>query len=319
MIRVGIIGLGVISRFYLAAIRAVPGWQLVAVCERSPLRLAPFRGRARMFTDHREMLAEGGLDAVLVLAPNDTHARLCLDALSAGLAVCVEKPLATTVGDGRAVVEAAGAHDVALFTAFHRRYNRHVQGLAVQLGPEPPIRELTVRYFERIEEHVGGDRWYLDPGRCGGGCVADNGSNALDLAQVFLGPLVLTDAEIRRDSAGIDRHAVLAVRGRAPATLELDWSYPGERKTVEIEKLDGTRLLIDLLEGWPGFTESLWHEYEGVLAAFGDAVRTRSRADSGLQALELVGAAYGREGMGAGKRGEGGGRGDGGEGAGASA
>ncbi|WP_370942340.1 Gfo/Idh/MocA family protein [Amycolatopsis sp. cg5] len=294
--RVGVIGLGVIARFYLAAIEAVPGWRLGAVCDLDPAMLAPFDGTVPCFTDHRAMLAEAGLDAVIITAPNDTHARLCLDVLGAGLPVCVEKPLATTLDDGIAVDEMARRRDVPLFTAFHRRYNSHVQALSAELADAPPITGLTVRYLERIEEHVGKDRWYLDAARCGGGCVADNGPNAFDLAELFLGPLWLQDARIARDHVNTDRQAVLSVHGHAPGVIELDWSFPGERKEIEVRLADGTTRTIDLLAGYREFKSSLRHEYQGVLTAFGHAVRTHRRTDRGLATLALVDAAYQREG-----------------------
>ncbi|QQQ79890.1 Gfo/Idh/MocA family oxidoreductase [Saccharothrix sp. 6-C] len=294
-IRLGVVGLGVISRFYLAVIESSPRFELAAVCDLDERTLTGRRVPA--FRSHREMLDAGGLDAVVVTAPNDVHAAVAADAVERGLPVCVEKPLATTLRDGLAVAEAARARDVALFTAFHRRYNANVLALRDKLAGAAPIVELTVRYLERIEEHVGEDRWYLDPARSGGGCVADNGPNALDLARLFLGELTLESARVTR-VAGIDRQAVLHVRGSAPAVVELDWSHPGEMKDVTARLADGTVLGADLLAGYAEFKGSLWHEYEGVLRDFATAVAARSAwRDGGLAALDLVDEAYRREGV----------------------
>ena len=101
----------------------------------------------------------------------------------AGVAVCVEKPLATRVEHGRAARRTGPDEAATLFTAFHRRYNSDVLRLLAQARRPRPRRSLTVRYLETIEEHAGGDRWYLDPDRCGGGCVADNGPNVFDLVR----------------------------------------------------------------------------------------------------------------------------------------
>ncbi|MER7858757.1 Gfo/Idh/MocA family oxidoreductase [Amycolatopsis japonica] len=310
MIRVGVVGLGVISRFYLSAVERSPAFTLAAVCDLDPAVLAkiPVPG----YRDHREMLAAGGLDAVIVTAPNDVHATVCRDALDAGLPVCVEKPIATSLRDGEELVERAARRDVALFTAFHRRYNRNVRALRERIAGGPPIASLTVRYLERIEEHVGGDRWYLDATRCGGGCVADNGPNALDLVQLFLGTLKLREARISRDADGIDRRATLILEG---AVVKLDWSFPGEVKDVEVRLADGTILRADLLDGYPEFKGSLWHEYDGLLREFEEAVRKGgSWRDNGLTALSIVDDCYRREND-AGRRAEAGDRRHGGEGA----
>jgi predicted dehydrogenase len=294
VIRLGVVGLGVISRFYLATIASSPTFDLAAVCDLDEAALAGHHVPA--YRSHVAMLDAGRVDAVVVTAPNDVHAGVALDAVARGLPVCVEKPLATTLRDGLALAEAARTHDVALFTAFHRRYNANVLALLDKLSGAPPIAGLTVRYLERIEDHVGRDRWYLDPARSGGGCVADNGPNALDLARLFLGELTLESATITR-SAGVDRQALLHVRGTAPAVVELDWSHPGETKDVTARLTDGTVLRADMLAGYDEFKGSLWHEYAGVLHDFARAVELRSAwRDGGLAALDLVDEAYRREG-----------------------
>ncbi|MGX7824470.1 Gfo/Idh/MocA family protein [Actinokineospora sp. 24-640] len=292
--RVGVIGLGVISRFYLAALRDSGPLRLGAVCDRRQAALAPFRDEVPCFTDHRALVAAGGLDAVVVTVPNDAHAEVCRDVLDAGIPVCVEKPLATTVADGRALASLAEARGTVLFTSFHRRYNARVRELLMGLPPRWAIDSVRVRYLERIEEHVGADGWYLDPARCGGGCVADNGPNAVDLVRLLLGPVSLSDVEIRRDAGGLDRWARLrlAADGGASAEVELDWSYPGEAKDIEVRLADGTVRHADMLAGFTGFKQSLWHEYAGVLLAFAQAVHDGGRDSAGLAALELVDAAY---------------------------
>ncbi|MCZ7414545.1 MULTISPECIES: Gfo/Idh/MocA family protein [unclassified Streptomyces] len=297
-LRVGIIGLGVISRFYAAAFDELAEVELAAVCDLRPEALAPYRGRTACYTDHRDMLAEAGLDAAVVNVPNDVHAALCTDLVGAGVAVCVEKPLATRVSDGRALVAAARARGVPLFTSFHRRYNDNALTLLESLPESTPISSVTVRYLERIEEHAGDDRWYLDPERCGGGCVADNGPNAFDTVRQFLGPVELTGATVTRDGDGVDRQADVELRapGGATARVLLDWSYAGERKDIEVRLADGQVRTADMLGGHDGFKQSLWHEYEGVLREFAATVRAGADpSEGGLAALELVAAVYEHE------------------------
>ncbi|UNS95733.1 Gfo/Idh/MocA family oxidoreductase [Streptomyces tubbatahanensis] len=301
-LRIGVVGLGVISRFYLAALDRAPGLELAAVCDLRDEALEPHRAATPCFTDHRHMLAQAALDAIVVNVPNDAHADVCRDALAAGCAVCVEKPLALTAASGRELAELARRRETVLFTAFHRRYNDNVLALLRALPPDVPVASLTVRYLEKIEEHVGQDRWYLDPARCGGGCVADNGPNAFDLARLLLGEVAVDSSTVTRDGDGTDRQAVVRLTSAAgiPATVELDWSYPrGEVKDVTVHLADGTRHHADMLAGHDSFKSSLWHEYEGILGAFTEAVRSGDpggdTARGGLAALELVAAAYAAE------------------------
>lgn len=295
---IGIVGLGVISRFYVEAFSQLPGLNLAAVCDLRPDALAPFDGKVECYRSHQEMLAHAVLDAVVVNVPNDAHVPVCRDIIEAGLAVCVEKPLAIDLQDGRDLAELAARRDVPLFTSFHRRYNSNVLALLDSLPSDQPVTSLTVRYLEQIEEHAGADRWYLDPVRCGGGCVADNGPNAFDVVRLFLGDVTLQDAEVVRDADGVDRSARVFLRATSGADVqvELDWSYPGEVKDVSVELADGTRLHADMLAGYPDFKQSLRHEYVGVLKDFSRVLSSTcdSSAD-GVAALELVDAVYRRE------------------------
>ncbi|KKD02217.1 Gfo/Idh/MocA family oxidoreductase, partial [Streptomyces sp. WM6386] len=71
-LRIGIIGLGVISRFYVDALATEgPEIELAAVCDLNEATLDPPRGTIPVFTDHRELLASTELDAVVVNVPND--------------------------------------------------------------------------------------------------------------------------------------------------------------------------------------------------------------------------------------------------------
>ncbi len=299
-IRLGIVGLGVISRYYVAALTgpdAPPELRLSAVCDLDPGVLDPYRDQLACYSDHATLLAGAGVDAVVVNVPNDAHHPVVRDVLAAGLPVCVEKPLATTLADGEDLVALARGRGLPLLTAFHRRYNDNVLALLDRVGGRP-VRHLTVRYHERIEEHVGRDRWYLDPERCGGGCVADNGPNAIDLVHLVLGPVTLERAEVVRDAAGIDRQATIDLRAASGATarVELDWSYPhGEAKDVRVELADGSTDRADMLAGHVAFKSSLGHEYVGVLRHFASVLRGRVASwPDGLAPLRLVTEVYER-------------------------
>jgi L-arabinose 1-dehydrogenase len=296
-IRIGVIGIGTIARFYLDAFAGSSAVELRGVCDANAERLRPYEGRLNTFTDHRALI-EQDLDAVIICVPNDKHAAVAHDAILAGVHVCVEKPLAHSLLEGKRLVEAARVHGVVLFTAFHRRYNVNVLRLLRELEGRRPVR-IAARYLENIREHVGVDPWYLDPKRCGGGCLADNGPNVFDTLRSLLGELSLIDAKLFVDRSGTDQHALIELEtcGRVPVHVELDWAYPdGEAKDVTVWLDDGSTLRADMLLGFDGFKGSLAHEYAAILTAFGRAIRGGSNevatADAGLAALELVDQAY---------------------------
>ena len=91
----------------------VPGARVTAIADpNGPSRefaVAADEGRSgfEVFTDHRDLLASGLVDAVVVATPNMTHRQVLDDVLPTDLHVLVEKPLCTTVADCDAVLAAA--------------------------------------------------------------------------------------------------------------------------------------------------------------------------------------------------------------------
>ena len=90
---------------------ALPDLYLAAACdvdgERAREAAAGRRPAARAYTDVAELLAQPDIPAVLVATPNFTHRDLVLQALAAGKDVFCEKPMALTVADCDAMIEAA--------------------------------------------------------------------------------------------------------------------------------------------------------------------------------------------------------------------
>lgn len=297
-LRVGVLGLGVIAPFFLEAIAADDRWTLAAVCDRDPDRTAPLHARGvRCFADAEQMFASGAVDAVVITLPNDLHAPMIARAVAHGVHVCCEKPLTVRAGEANRLAGLAAASGVALFTASHRRHNQHVIRLAETLRRED-VASVVARYFENIEEHVGDDEWYLDPERCGGGCVIDNGPNALDAVRTVLGDLELTGAVLGDMRRGIEFCAELSLRtpDGIPVTVQLDWAYPGQVKDVVVRLRDGRELAADMLEGFTGLKGSLAHEYAGIMdgfaAAVADARTGRDAAADGVAVVELIERAY---------------------------
>jgi predicted dehydrogenase len=116
-LRIGVVGGGFIAQtVHLPLLRELGGWfRLEAIAEPSRRvrdALAARYAIAGVHAGHRELLDAGGLDAVVVCAPNALHERIVLDALDAGLHVLVEKPLC---------LSAAGAERIAARAAASRR------------------------------------------------------------------------------------------------------------------------------------------------------------------------------------------------------
>lgn len=87
----------------------VGGAELAAIHDQDPDRarhVAESCGGARVVDTAEQLIADPSVDAVLVCSPDPTHASLAIASIEAGKPVLVEKPLASTLDDCRAVVSA---------------------------------------------------------------------------------------------------------------------------------------------------------------------------------------------------------------------
>ena len=126
-INVGAIGVGRISRIHdLPSVWRHDDAHVVAVCDLDSRRLLAARqlvdrtyaekfglayAGTRTYADHRELLANRDIDAVLISTPDHQHARLAIQAVRAGKDVYLQKPASLTVVEGRRMADAVAATD----------------------------------------------------------------------------------------------------------------------------------------------------------------------------------------------------------------
>ena len=123
----GIIGIGSHADLKIApAMKLADDAQLVAVYSRDQARADAFAekyGAAAACSDLDALLADPRIDAVFVASPNYLHAQQTIRAASAGKHVLAEKPMATTVSDAAAMVDACRDHGVKLGMGFELRFH----------------------------------------------------------------------------------------------------------------------------------------------------------------------------------------------------
>ncbi|MFE9020762.1 Gfo/Idh/MocA family protein [Streptomyces sp. NPDC007808] len=289
--RTGLLGTGPWARMaYAPALSRHDELEFTGVWGRRPAaakELADGYG-VRAYDDVDELLAD--VDAVAVALPPAVQADLAVKAARAGCHLLLDKPLATTVEEGRAVVEAvdeAGVASVVFFT--------------VRFQPETDawIHEQAARkdWFTGRAEWLGsvfsadGSPFAASPWRREKGALWDVGPHALSVLLPVLG-------DVRRVAAaahgpGDTVHLVLEHAGGASSTLALSLTAPpaAEGATVELRGAAGVELL-------PQSTESAVY----ALLRAGDALLDASRtghahacdARFGLRVTEILAAAQGR-------------------------
>ncbi|MDP6353860.1 MAG: Gfo/Idh/MocA family oxidoreductase [Planctomycetota bacterium] len=125
-VRIGVIGLGWFGEKHCEALSAIPHVDLYALCTRTKSRLRKLGkkfGVQHTYTDYNELLANPDIDAVSVVTMWDQHAAPALASLKSGKHVFLEKPMASTMKDCRAIVKAARSAKGSLMVGHICRFN----------------------------------------------------------------------------------------------------------------------------------------------------------------------------------------------------
>ncbi len=163
--RLGIAGCGRIAeRGYLPAARGLDGVEVVAVADpdrRRAARAARAVGTVVAYADAGEMIAGGGIDAVVAASPAEVHLDVAATAADAGLPCLVEKPPAPDLAGATALA----ALDPAPSIGFNRRFLQGIE-LLPSIPPEGWLElDLELR-FRRTgwSAHLSRDEALLDAG-----------------------------------------------------------------------------------------------------------------------------------------------------------
>jgi predicted dehydrogenase len=232
-VKLAFAGAGTISVVHAMAAAAVEA-EIVAVAsrtnERATERAAQVGAQVVAFED-----LPAGADAVVVCTPPDRHTADTLQALRAGAVVLVEKPLATTLAEADAIVDAGGqviyAENLA-FSPLVVATNELVRGIGAPNFIE--IRQLSPR-----------PSWgeFLDPAR-GGGVLFDLGSHAVALALLLAGadaPVSVEATMSRSADIEVDDAAEVFITFASGmrARIETNWTNPHAVWDIQVSSDSG--------------------------------------------------------------------------------
>jgi D-galactose 1-dehydrogenase len=241
-IRLGLVGIGKIARDqHVPALAADPRFILAATASRSGgVEDVP------EYTDIAAMLAgPERLDAVSLCTPPDGRLEIARAAIDAGVAVMVEKPPAATLAEAQALVAAASAARVPLFTTWHSREAAAV-GEARAWLVDKIVAEVRVVWKEDIRRWHPGQEWILEEGGFG---VFDPGINALSIITSLLPELCTVEHAHLRIPQGRCSPIAATLRlrsGSVPVAADLDFLQTGQQSwDIFIETDAGTLALSD--------------------------------------------------------------------------
>jgi len=237
-LRVGVVGVGVMGSNHARVFAGLPGLELVGVAD-PDRRQADFVARTlgcAAVADVAKLL-DLNINAVTIAAPTHLHHDIALACIARGVHVMVEKPIASSVAEGRDIIEAARRAGVTLMVGHVERFNPAVETIKEALRNEDILSIAITR--------VGP----FPPRMSNVGVVIDLAVHDIDLIRWF------TDSEIievqpQLSSAVAEREDIALLQFRTAsgvlAHINTNWLTPFKARNVTVATR-GKYIMADLL------------------------------------------------------------------------
>jgi len=151
-LRIGVVGIGVMGSNHARVLSGLPGVTLAGVADPDAKQREFVAGILGCPTvPDLDGLIALGVDAITVAAPTHLHRDIAMACISRGIHVLVEKPIASTVEEGREIIDAARRAGVTLMVGHVERFNPAVDAIKqairgeqilsigiTRVGPFPP-------------------------------------------------------------------------------------------------------------------------------------------------------------------------------------
>jgi scyllo-inositol 2-dehydrogenase (NADP+) len=197
MIRVGLVGFGMVARvFHGPLISSVDGLELAAVMERTSSNAAQRYPGIITYRSLDAMLADSSLGLFVVATPSQSHFEVASQILKAGKNLIVDKPMCTTSAEIAQLMELAKAHKAHLIPFHNRRWDGDFQTIQKLLHEDFLGRLVYFESrFDRWRPNPPSDRlWKEDPSS--GGVLLDLGTHLADQALALFDQPEAVSAEI---------------------------------------------------------------------------------------------------------------------------
>lgn len=327
-IRFGLVGAGSISTQHLEALNVIPGARIAAIASASEdhAKAAGERWGVPWTTDVEELVGSDGIDAVTISTPSGLHPGQALAALRHGKHVLVEKPIALSNADARAVVEEARSRGLVAATVSQRRFEPAVRAArdAVADGALGQIVMIVAEgFYLRPQSYYDSAAWRgtveLD-----GGVLMNQAIHSIDLLRWIGGPVLgvaghvatITHRMEAEDTATVSLRfasgalgAILATTCAAterPTQLRIDgelghirlmgeeaaeWDVPGRPSPVVDNDAAGSGA-AGTTATWGTNAVGYVRQYTDFIDAIRDHREPAVTAEDGAAAVEIIVAAY---------------------------
>lgn len=322
-VRVGLIGAGLVAqRAHLPAYAESPEADLVALASgrlEMAKEVASRFGIPHVHELWQDLVADPEVEAVDVCAPNYLHAEMAITAARAGKHVLVEKPMALSLEEAGAMIEAAQAAGVTLMVAHNLRFvpiYEQVKRIVQEGVIGRPLAARGVFMHAGPDEFWGADSdWFWRPEMAGGGSLLDMGVHMIDLMRWFIDrPVVEVTAMTSRllKPTPFDDNAFVIMRfdDGLLAGVQSSWSarpqpdrqvtIHGELGYVAMGRVPAEPLLVHVKDGEgerryaPEVpkTSDLVNPFVHFLRCIRSGERPLTNGEEGRKTLEVALAAY---------------------------
>lgn len=207
-VRFALAGFGAWGQFHALSIHDHPDARLVAIAAPTDASRAEAARRypdAQVYANALEMIRQCDCDIVDIVTPNATHRELAVAAIEAGRQVLLEKPMATTLDDCRAIVAAVDSHRGRLAIGHELRLSSQWGEIKRLIDNDVIGRpQYVLVELSRKPYRLGASGWRYDPARVGG-WVLEEPIHFFDLARWYLAdsgdPVELVAYANSRDAA----------------------------------------------------------------------------------------------------------------------
>jgi predicted dehydrogenase len=281
-VRLAVVGCGAVAQIHhVPAIAASDRVEAAVLVDSDPKRareLADRFGIKEVATDYRDL--PGQVDGAVVALPNSLHAPVSIELLKRGVAVLVEKPMAMTVAECDAMIEAARAGRAVLAVGLDFRFFESsllVRDL-LRDGLIGPVRRFDLRQGV-IPRWPFATDFLLKKEMAGGGVLADFGVHVLDLLLWWLGDLTATDY---RDDAlgGVESDCEMTLATASGLTGKVEISRTRNLRNTCVFEGERARLEVGIWDSDPEVRLSI-ADSEVALAG-----RARRAGETGLNFLD---------------------------------
>ncbi|SCK54585.1 Predicted dehydrogenase [Variovorax sp. HW608] len=243
----GLIGCGFFSQNHLHAWQQLEGVEIVALCDRDEARLKDTASRfgiKRTYQDAAQMLEAEQLDFVDIATTVSTHRPLVEMAAAARVACICQKPLANSIEDGQAMIDACARAGVPLMVHENFRWQTPIQKVREVLNQNAIGEPFWGRVSFRSAFDVFSGQPYLATDKRF--ILQDLGIHIIDIARFLFGEATVVSANTRRVNPKIQGEdvATLLLTHATGITSVVDCSYatalPTELFPQTLLEIDGS-------------------------------------------------------------------------------